>query len=123
MTVILIVCVALFFLAMGGMGILSPARILAIFKVELKTHEGRNEVRAVYGGYGLAMSGILFFSLSAPSLRAGILVCVAVAMLGMALGRLISFLIERQTSFYPLLFLAVEIMLAFTLFAAFSLPG
>jgi len=104
--------IAVFFLGMGIAALIHPAWILSLFKTSVTTPEGRNEVRAVYGGYGLAMSIMLAFSIYHPELRAGIILCVAFAMAGMASGRLISFVTDRKAGALPVLFFIVEILIA-----------
>lgn len=105
---LLIVAVAVFFGGMGMVALWRPALVLGLFGTTVTTSEGRNEVRAVYGGYGVATAVLLVGSLAMPAFRPGILLCVAVATLGMAIGRLISFVIDGRAGFYPLLFLGVE---------------
>ena len=51
--------VALFFAGMGVAALVRPAFIWAPFGVEPTTPESRNEVRAVYGGFGLAVAVLL----------------------------------------------------------------
>ncbi len=109
MTSLLVLGIAVFFLAMGTFALLRPARVLGLFGTTVATGDGRNEVRAVYGGYGLAMGGLLAWSLATPLLRPGILTCVAVAMLGMAVDRLVSSRIDGRAGFYPRLFLGIEV--------------
>lgn len=108
MVSLLIIAVAVFFGGIGVVALWRPALVLGLFGTTVTTSEGRNEVRAVYGGYSVAMSVLLVGSLAMPAFRPGILLCVAVAMLGMAIGRLISFVIDGRSGFYPLLFLGVE---------------
>ena len=53
-------------------------------------------------GFGLAMAAILGYAAVTPGqLRTGIIITVAAALAGMALGRIISGLIDGPTSFYP----------------------
>ena len=118
MVSLLIIVVAVFFLGMGIIALWRPALVLGLFGTAVTTSEGRSEVRAVYGGYGVAMGVLLTGSLAAPRFRSGILLCVAVAMLGMAIGRLISFGIDGRAGFYPLLFLGVEAALFASLLGA-----
>ncbi len=106
--------VAMFFLAMGVAALVAPARILAPFGISVTSRDGRNEVRAVYGGYGIAIFVLLWIAGRSPGLRDGILVCVAGSMAGMAGGRLVSAALERSMSFVPILFLAIEVALAVT---------
>jgi uncharacterized protein DUF4345 len=119
MVSMLVIAVAVFFLGMGIVALWRPALILGLFGTAVTTSEGRNEVRAVYGGYGVAMGVLLAGSLATPTpLRSGILLRVAVATLGMAVGRLISFGIDGRAGFYPLLFLGVEVALLASLLGA-----
>ena len=58
-------------------------------------------MRAVYGGFGLAIAGVLALAAADPGLRDGILVTVAAALGGMAFGRLVSGVVDRPEAFYP----------------------
>ena len=64
--------------------------------------DGRNEVRAVYGGFGLVISGLLLMAAvdGTPSHRNGALT-VGMALLGMALGRIVSGIVDRGISRWP----------------------
>jgi hypothetical protein len=113
-----VVGIAVFFLAMGAYALAVPARVLAIFGVAVTTVDGRNEVRAVYGGFGIAIGVLLLVALGEPTLHAGILVSVGTAVAGMAGGRLVAALVEGSPGFYPWLFAAVETLMAVGLFSA-----
>lgn len=116
---LLVIAVAVFFLGMGFVALWRPAVVLGLFDTAVITSEGRNEVRAVYGGYGVAMGLLLAGSLATPAaFRTGILLCFAVAVLGTAIGRLVSFGIDGRTGFYPLLFLGIEAVLFVSLLGA-----
>ena len=65
--------VAVFFVLMGLMGLATPERIQAPFGTAVQTVDGRNEVRAVYGGFGIAIGALLFAVSGMPALRAGAL--------------------------------------------------
>ena len=72
----------------------------------LQDHAGepasRSEVRAVYGGFGLAIAGVLVFAAIADGdLRKGILITVGAALAGMAFGRLAAAVLGDPTAFYP----------------------
>ncbi len=119
MASLLVIAVAVFFLGMGTVALWRPALVLDLFGTAVTTSEGRNEVRAVYGGYGVATGALLAGSLAmSTSLRSGVLLCVAVALLGMAIGRLVSFGIDGRAGFFPLLFLGVEAALFASLLVA-----
>lgn len=115
----LIYLVAAFFAGMGLVALLQPERVLAFFGTSRLTRDGRNEVRAVYGGFGLAVAVLLLGTLSfLATLRDGILVSIAAALLGMAAGRLISIAIDGNPGRYPWLFFMVELVLAAMLLRA-----
>ena len=101
MSTIVIVLAAVFFLGMGCFALASPAALIRPFGITLPIPESRAEVRAVYGGFGLAIAGVLALAASEPTLRDGILITVAAALGGMALGRLVSGVIDRPKAFYP----------------------
>lgn len=108
---------ALFFLVMGIAALVAPARILAPFGVKVATADGRSEVRAVYGGFGVVTAALLVLSVRVPHLRDGILVGTAAAMIGMAAGRLASAAADRTIGAFPALFFVVELAIAGTLVA------
>lgn len=95
--------VALCFLGMGLYGLAAPSRLIAPFGVALPTPEARAEVRAVYGGFGIAVALLLALAaLNVGPLRAGVLWATAGALLGMAFGRAVSGLFgDRPARFYP----------------------
>lgn len=116
---ILVYLVAAFFAGMGLVALLQPERVLAFFGTRQLTRDGRNEVRAVYGGFGMAVAMLLLCTLSLlPAERDGILLAIAVALLGMAAGRVISTLFDGPPGRWPLVFFAVELMLAAMLLQA-----
>jgi hypothetical protein len=114
--------VAVGFAAMGLAALIRPADVLAQFGVSVETADGRNEVRAVYGGFGLAVAGLLAVAaLGEPATANGILVAVAFALIGMAAGRLLSALRERPTGLYPVwTYFAIELASAAALLVAQS---
>ncbi len=114
--------VAVGFAAMGLAALIRPADVLAQFGVSVETSDGRNEVRAVYGGFGLAVAGLLAVAaLGEPATANGILVAVAFALIGMAAGRLLSALRERPTGLYPVwTYFAIELASAAALLVAQS---
>ena len=57
--------------------------------------------------------GVLAYALARPELRSGIVLAVAVALIGMAFGRIVSALVGDRTAFYPNWFyLLVELVAA-----------
>lgn len=108
---------AVFFAGMGVYALAAPARLIAPFDIGLGSAASRAEIRAVYGGFGLAIAAMLIVALASAELRAGILLTVAAALAGMALGRLASAM-DGRTGFYPNWFyFLVESLAAAALFA------
>jgi len=89
-----VLLVAAAFAAMGLMALTRPESILAYFGTRGLSRDGRNEVRAVYGGFGLAIAALLGVAQFHAAIRTGALLAVAVALLGMAAGRVLSALID-----------------------------
>lgn len=114
---IVIVVAAVFFAGMGLYGLAAPARLVAPFGTTLDGAAGRSEVRAVYGGFGVAIAAVLGYAAVSPDVRAGVLLTVAAALAGMAAGRLAS-AFDGPTAFYPNWFyFLVEAAAATALFA------
>ena len=80
----LVVAVIVLFLGMSAVAFVRPERIVAYVGTTELTRDGRNEVRAVYGGFGLAVALLLGASFVLPAMRAGILISVAASIFGMA---------------------------------------
>jgi Domain of unknown function (DUF4345) len=118
-TVAVVVVVAVFFLGMGVYALAAPAAMIRPFGTELPTAASRSEVRAVYGGFGLAIAAVLAYAtLREGDVQKGILITVAVALAGMAFGRIVSAFVDQRTSFYPNWFYCiVEAVTAAALFA------
>lgn len=106
----ILVAVALAFAVMGVGALADPTLVTRQFGIPDLTDPGRSEVRAVYGGFGVAIAGMLVFALTSPDLRPGIVVTVAVALFGMAVGRLISAAIDRSMSRVAVMYFAVEVV-------------
>jgi uncharacterized membrane protein YeaQ/YmgE (transglycosylase-associated protein family) len=100
-TTTVIVIAAVFFTGMGIFALARPAALIRPFGITLPNPESRAEVRAVYGGFGLAIAGMLALALTGHPARDGILMTVAAALGGMAFGRLVSVVIDRPKAFYP----------------------
>lgn len=98
----IVVVVGAFFLLMGLYGLLAPAALVRPFGLVVEQPKSRSEVRAVYGGFSLAMA--LGVALTVPTLEDGIVLAVAFALGGMAFGRLVSRLVDSATAFYPIWF-------------------
>ncbi len=120
MSTVLPFVVALFFLGMGIYALAAPAALIRPFRITADTPESRSEVRAVYGGFGIAVAAALGVAVfHGGDLRQGVLLTVALALTGMAAGRVFSRLVDRATAFYPIWFYCcVEIVAAGLLFLA-----
>lgn len=102
--------VAVAFALMGIGALVRPTVVTRQFGIPALTPEGRSEVRAVYGGFGLAVAAMLVVAVTSPDLRAGIAITVAVALFGMAVGRVVSAVIDRSLSKVVVLYLVIEIV-------------
>lgn len=98
--VAVITVTAVFFAGMGAYGLAAPARLVAPFGISLAGPAGRSEVRAVYGGFGVAIAAVLGYAAVQPEVRTGVLITVGAALAGMAVGRLVS-AFDGPTAFYP----------------------
>ncbi|MGW0204068.1 DUF4345 family protein [Nonomuraea sp. NPDC003201] len=102
MSTVVIAAAAVFFLGMGVYGLLAPAALIRPFRIVADSVEARTEVRAVYGGFGVAVAGLLLAAaVDAGGIRTGVVVTVAGSLLGMAAGRLVARTVERPSAFYP----------------------
>jgi len=116
---ILTLGVILFCVIMGCLALVAPERVSAVFETPTLTVAGRNEIRAVYGGFGIAIAAMLGWGLTQPALRTGIFLTVGASFAGMAMGRVVSATIERPNRFYPSWFYgALELAMACTLWFA-----
>ncbi|MGE2721006.1 DUF4345 family protein [Mycolicibacterium celeriflavum] len=112
--------VAVFFAGMGIYGLVAPDALVRPFGTTLGGATARAEVRAVYGGFGLAVAGVLAYAvIGGGGVRTGVVLTVGVALAGMAFGRVVSVVVDRRTPFYPNWFyLLVEAVAAAALFMA-----
>lgn len=119
MTIAVIAVIGVFFAGMGGYALAVPDAIIRPFGITLGSAAARSEVRAVYGGFGLAIAGVLGYAVVADgAVRTGILITVGAALAGMAFGRLVSAVLDERTAFYPNWFyFLVEAVAAAALFA------
>jgi hypothetical protein len=104
-----ILLIAALFALMGLAAIARPERILATVGTPALTRDGRNEVRAVYGGFGLAIAALLCAARYDAAIRSGALLAVGLALAGMAAGRVLSILLDGAPGRYPWIYLAVEL--------------
>lgn len=104
------------FAAMGALALWRPAAVTGYFGLYALNADLRNEVRAVYGGFGLAMAAMLGIAAFAESIAGGILLTVAAALAGMAGGRTVAWLLERSGR-WPVVFGLAELSGATALLA------
>lgn len=123
MSVFALAVSAAFFAWLGRLAMLRPGRLLAGFGVVVETADGRNEIRAVYGGFPFALSATLIAAIVVESIRAGVLLTAAAALAGMVAGRLISALLDRSFGRFPKVFAAMEAVLATLLIGAAFADG
>ena len=89
MTTPLIAIVGVLFFGMGLVALATPAIVPKQFGMSFEGggDNGRAEIRAVYGGFGLAMAAVLAYALTNDAVRDGIVLTVGAALAGMAGGR------------------------------------
>ncbi|MDT5329320.1 MAG: hypothetical protein QOF31_617 [Mycobacterium sp.] len=120
MAIAVIGVIGVLFAGMGVYALAAPAALIRPFGTTLGGAASRSEIRAVYGGFGLAIAGVLAYAvIVAGEVRAGIVITVGAALAGMAFGRIVSAVIDSRTAFYPNWFYCLaEIIAAAALFAA-----
>ena len=107
---VILIALAPAFALMGIGALVSPTVVTRQFGIPSLTPDGRSEVRAVYGGFGLAVAGALVYAVVNTDLREGIALTVAIALFGMAAGRLVSAAIDRSLSKVAALYLVIEVI-------------
>ncbi|WP_280421087.1 DUF4345 domain-containing protein [Nocardia carnea] len=119
MRTVVLTAAALFFTGMGLYALTAPARLVRPFGIAVTTSSGRSEVRAVYGGFGLAVAAALIWSATTTGeLGRGVVIAVAIALAGMAAGRVVSRVLDAPAAFYPVWFYFwVEVLAAAALLA------
>lgn len=99
----MLIVAGVFFAGMGVYGLVAPARLVAPFGLSADSAHSRSEVRAVYGGFGLAIAGVLGWAATGTGgARTGAVAAVGVALAGMAFGRVVSRAVDTATPFYPI---------------------
>jgi hypothetical protein len=122
-TIAVIVVIGVFFVGMGCYALAAPAAIIRPFGITLGGAAARSEVRGVYGGFGLAIAGVLgYAAVSGDDVRNGILIAVGAALAGMAFGRVVSAVLDERTAFYPNWFYCLVEALAAAALFAISVP-
>ena len=119
----ILVLLSLAFAVMGVGALIAPTVVTRQFGTPALTAEGRSEVRAVYGGFGLAIAAMLDVAAVNADLRTGIALTVSVALFGMAAGRVVSAVVDRSLARVALLYLVIEAVGATMLLAVVLLGG
>lgn len=105
MRTVVLCLVGVLFAGMGLYALAAPAALARPFGLSVSTAVSRAEIRAVYGGFGLAVAGVLIWSaFGTDELRSGAALTVGFALAGMAGGRIVSWLVDRGLRFYPIWF-------------------
>ena len=102
-----VIIVAVLFALMGIGAFVRPRTFVSPFGVTAETPDARNEIQAVYGGFGLAVAATLLAASAYPQFRDGVVVAVAASLAGMAGGRAVAALRERPGRM-PVIFFFVE---------------
>ncbi|GBF49476.1 hypothetical protein LPTSP4_09890 [Leptospira ryugenii] len=102
--------VSFLFAGMGISAFPNPVWITKQFGISELTASGKNEVRAVYGGFGLCMSLALILAYCIPEIRNGVCITVALALFGMSLGRMVSAAMDRSIAKLPAFYGAIELI-------------
>ena len=111
--------VAAGFAVMGAAGLAAPTRVLSQFGVAVETASGRNEVRAVYGGFGVAAALLLL--IAPDSMDTGARVALGALLAGMASARVVSAVVDRALSWPVFIYGLIEVVAAALLFWAAGL--
>jgi hypothetical protein len=113
-----IAVIGVFFAGMGIYALAAPDALIRPFGITLGEAASRSEVRAVYGGFGLAIAAVLAYAAVSADVRTGVSITVGAALAGMAIGRIVSAFVDDRTTFYPNWFYClVEAVAAAALFA------
>ncbi len=100
------------FALMGLGALINPNLVTFQFGIPTLSIPAKNEIRAVYGGFGIFMSAILILGANVPNLRLGIGYAISAALFGMAFGRVISTIIDRKIHKLPMMYFCIEIIIA-----------
>lgn len=120
---LLLAAAAACFAGMGLLALARPARVVGRFGLDAATRDARNEVRAVYGGFGVAAAALLAFA-AATEGRGELWIpsILAVLCFGIAVGRVVSWALDRTVgSRVTWTWFGVEVGLAVALFGSHTL--
>lgn len=112
----------LVWLGIGVWALCDPVAVAASVQLQVPTPLGRLEIRAMYGGLGVMLGLVHGLALRRPELVLPGVVATGMASAGLALGRIISLLVDDAPAPVAYLFLASELALvAVAGFAAWRL--
>jgi len=114
MATTMVLAAAVFFAGMGLLALVRPPAVVAVFRIPLEHSDARCEVRAVYGGYGIAVAALLIAAAGRnDAFGDGLVAATAIGLAGMAGGRLVGLVADRPRRAYPTgAFVVVEAGLA-----------
>ena len=98
----------------------APERVTRQFGNPNLDIDGRNEVRAVYGGFGIAVAIALAGALLVVDWRVPAAAAVAIALGGMALGRAYSAIIDKHIGRFPAIYGLIEAAISLAMMAAIA---
>jgi len=101
------IIVAVCFALMGIGAFARPRTFASPFGITAETADARNEVQAVYGGFGIAVAAVMLATRWFPEYGPGVIAAVAASLAGMAGGRVIAAFRERPGR-WPVIFFVVE---------------
>ena len=109
---------------MGALALASPRSLAATVDLGMETEMSENEVRAVYGGFGLAIAGSLLVE-GVRNRPGAAHMMAAIALAGMASGRLFDVAVRKGEGELtrPLLYAAGESAFATALMSATREPA
>ncbi len=99
----------LIFAAIGVYALIDPAQTMAVVELQVTEISSRNEMRATYGGLNLLIGLYLIAAFRDAGMRHAALTFVALFTGGLALGRLVSLVVDGMPSTAIWCFLAVEV--------------
>lgn len=120
---VLVAWPALFFLGMGLLALARPGQVVDRFGTTVDGLDGRNEVRSVYGGFGVAVAFLLGWAIVTDG-RGELWIpsVIAVLCFAMAIGRVVSMLADRtRGSAVVWRYVGLEVALTASLFVSHTL--
>lgn len=111
-------------LALGLLGLLNPALTVRLLGLEILDPRGFSQARATFGTLYLALGGVIVWAVSARGAHPAYLRVCALLLTSLALGRLLSIVIDGVVTPLNLLFFVTETAAAtVVVLAAFDRGG